>query len=291
MANMEVDGVGFSHGKRRILDGITFGASKGEVLGILGQNGSGKTTLLNCIRSEYSPDRGKVVLTDLSQDIAGFLGEIDVRNLSDRDRSRVMAVVEQNSSMNFPFTVMEVVRMGRYSRSGILDEGSESEIEVICSAMESVGVLEFSARGVDELSGGEWRRVMIAQALAQEPEILLLDEPTLHLDINHQFDLMDLCREIASERGMLVVIVTHDLQLAARYCDRIIVMKGGVIESMGTAEEVITPEMIRKVFGMRARVGYDEEMGGISVTLIGRDRQSRRRNPDISWYNRNIRKF
>ena len=276
MAGLEVDRVCFSHGRRRILDGISFDAFKGEVLGILGQNGSGKTTLLNCIRAEYRPESGKVTLVDLSQDLVGFMGSVDVRELSEHERSQVMAIVEQNSSMNFPFTVMEVVRMGRYSRVGLLDEGSESETEAVCAAMEATGVLEFSDRDVDELSGGEWRRVMIAQALAQEPEILLLDEPTLHLDINHQFDLMDLCRGIASERGMLVAVVTHDLQLAARYCDRIIVMKDGRIESMGSPEDVVTPDMIRRVFGMRARVEHDDEIGGLSVTLIGRDRGERR---------------
>ncbi|MBO4797834.1 MAG: ABC transporter ATP-binding protein, partial [Candidatus Methanomethylophilaceae archaeon] len=163
-------------------------------------------------------------------------------------------------------------KMGRYSRAGMLDENTDAETDIVCSAMESTGVLEFSDRDVSELSGGEWRRVMIAQALAQEPEILLLDEPTLHLDINHQFDLMDLCRKIVSERDILIVIVTHDLQLAARYCDRIIVMKDGEIVSMGTARDVITEKMISGVFGMRARVEYDEEIQGMSVFLIGRSR-------------------
>ncbi len=245
-------------------------------MGILGQNGSGKTTLLNCINAEYRPQKGAVRLLNFSEESMDpshrKCGSIDVRELSEHERSRVMATVEQNSHMNFPFSVMEVVRMGRYSRAGMLDENTDAEMDIVCSAMESTGVLGFSDRDVSELSGGEWRRVMIAQALAQEPEVLLLDEPTLHLDINHQFDLMDLCRTIVSERDILIIIVTHDLQLAARYCDRIIVMQNGRIVSMGTAEEVITAEMIREVFGMKARVGYDEEIGGMSVFLIGRDR-------------------
>ena len=276
MATLDVDGVCFSHGSKKILDGLTFKASKGEVVGILGQNGSGKTTLLNCINAEYKPQKGAVKLLDFSKESMDprhrALDSIDVRDMSEHERSKVMATVEQNSHMNFPFSVMEVVRMGRYSRAGMLDENTDAEMDIVCSAMESTGVLGFSDRDVSELSGGEWRRVMIAQALAQEPEILLLDEPTLHLDINHQFDLMDLCRSIVSERGILIVIVTHDLQLAARYCDRIIVMREGEIISMGTAAEVITEDMIRDVFGMRARVEYDEDIQGISVFLVGRDR-------------------
>lgn len=276
MVVLDVDGVCFSHGSKKILDGLTFKVSKGEVVGILGQNGSGKTTLLNCINAEYKPQNGAVNLLDFSKESMDphhrMLDSINVRDMSEHEKSKVMATVEQNSHMNFPFSVMEVVRMGRYSRAGMLDENTDSEMEIVCSSMESTGVLGFSDRDVSQLSGGEWRRVMIAQALAQEPEVLLLDEPTLHLDINHQFDLMDLCRTIVAERGILIVIVTHDLQLAARYCDRIIVMRDGEIVSMGAAEEVITEEMIRDVFGMKARVEYDEEIDGMSVFLVGRDR-------------------
>lgn len=275
MVELDVNGVRFSHGSAEILRGITFSVSNGEVVGILGENGSGKTTLLNCINTALAPGSGAVMISGFSrEDLDDAPGDpADVRGFTDSDRSKVLATVEQNSHQSFPFTVMETVRMGRYSRTGLFDDDDEDELDLICSVMEDTGVLRFSERSVNELSGGEWRRVMIAQALAQEPEVLLLDEPTLHLDISHQFDLMDLCRRIVRERDILIVIVTHDLQLAARYCDKVIVMRDGEVVTMGEAAEAITEDMIREVFHMEARVRYEEEIGGLNVLLVGRSVQ------------------
>ena len=141
--------------------------------------------------------------------------------------------------------------------------------------MRDTGILKFADRDIDELSGGERRRVMIARALVQEPEVLLLDEPTLHLDINHQFDLMDLIRDLSKNRGLLVVIVTHDLIFAARYCDRIIAIEGGVIAATGTAREVITPENMRRLFEIEAEVRDDPRVG-LSVTILNRYRSAQK---------------
>lgn len=275
MVELKVDSVRFSHRTKEILHGIDLDVHDGEVVGILGQNGSGKTTLLNCINTTYRQSSGSIAVADFSKDAfdprrRNMEAVMDIRSFSDTERSRIVATVEQNSNLSFPFTVMDTVRMGRYSRSGILDESDEEEMQKILNCLEETGLMDFASRNVSELSGGEWRRVMIAQALAQEPEILLLDEPTLHLDINHQFDLMDLCRRISSRGGILVVIVTHDLQLAARYCDRIIVMKEGDIIANGPARDIINEEMIADVFSMRSRVSWDDEIGGMSVFLIGK---------------------
>lgn len=275
MVELDVNGVRFSHGSIEILKGVTFSVRNGEVVAILGENGSGKTTLLNCINTEYRPSSGVVTISDFSQEGLSRIredGSVDVQDFSEADRSRLLATVEQNSQQSFPFTVMETVRMGRYSRTGMFDDDSEEELDLLCSVMEDVGVLEFADRSVNELSGGEWRRVMIAQAMAQEPEVLLLDEPTLHLDISHQFDLMELCKRIVRQRDILIVIVTHDLQLAARYCDKVIVMKKGEIVSAGTSEETITEEMIRDVFHMESKVVYEEAIDGVNVLLIERAR-------------------
>ncbi|MBR2254558.1 MAG: ABC transporter ATP-binding protein [Candidatus Methanomethylophilaceae archaeon] len=274
MVRLKVEDLKFSHGKKPILHGLDVEIRDGEVIGILGQNGSGKTTLLNCINTTYRQSKGSVAVADFSADVLDSPRELedmmDIRSFTDTERSRIIATVEQNSFMSFPFTVMDTVRMGRYSRAGILDESDEEETEKVLSCLEETGILDFASRNVSELSGGEWRRVMIAQALAQEPEVLLLDEPTLHLDINHQFELMDLCRRIVARGGILVAIVTHDLQLAARYCDRVIVMREGEIIANGPAKEVITEDMIAEVFGMRSRVAWDDEIGGMSVFLIDR---------------------
>ena len=275
MVELKVDSVRFAHRTKEILHGVSLDVHDGEVVGILGQNGSGKTTLLNCINATYRQSSGLIAVADFSKDAFDprrrtMEDIVDIRSFSDTERSRIVATVEQNSNMSFPFTVMDTVRMGRYSRSGMLDEGDDAEMEKILSCLEETGLMDFASRNVSELSGGEWRRVMIAQALAQEPEILLLDEPTLHLDINHQFDLMDLCRRISCKGHILVVIVTHDLQLAARYCDRIIVMKNGDIIANGPAKDIINEGMIADVFGMRSRVSWDDEINGMSVFLIGR---------------------
>lgn len=271
MAEIVVDELEFSHRRTPILKGISIDIVPGEVLGILGQNGSGKTTLLNCIRTEYTPTGGSVSVVDFSEDALDrghdLQGMVDVRRFTDAERSRIIAIVEQNSLMSFPFTVTETVRMGRYARTGAFDEDDDPEMVYRC--MEETGVIRFTDRNVNELSGGEWRRVMIAQALAQDPEVLLLDEPTLHLDINHQFGLMDICRSIASS-GRAVAVVTHDLEIAARYCDRIAVIESGKITAVGTPEETITSDMIRRVFHMEAKVGFDPDIGGIAVKLIRR---------------------
>ena len=285
MVKLHVDDLRFGYKTVEILHGISLDMEDGMMVGILGQNGSGKTTLLNCINTTYRQSSGSIAVEDFSKDCLDSDRDIDsimdIRSFSDSERSRIVATVEQNSFMSFPFTVLDTVRMGRYSRSTVTQESDEEEMEKIISCMEDAGVLRFASRNVSELSGGEWRRVMIAQALAQEPEILLLDEPTLHLDINHQFDLMDLCRRIVEKNRILVVIVTHDLQLASRYCDRIIVMKDGNVISDGLPEDVITEEMIADIFGMKARICWDEEMQGLSVTLINRIRQDERDRPSF----------
>lgn len=274
MVKLEIGNICFSHGKKEILKGITFEAEGGEVVGILGQNGSGKTTLLNCINTNYKPSEGNAIIVDFTEDSLDPGHELrqssDVRNFTERERSRIIATVEQNSQQSFPFTVLETVRMGRYSRSGIFDECDEDEMGFLCGVMKDVGILEFAHRNACELSGGEWRRVMIAQALVQEPDILLLDEPTLHLDINHQFDLMDLCRDLAKNRHLLIVIVTHDLMLAARYCDKVLIMQSGKIISVGPTSETITEELLAKVFHIKARVKYNETLGGVCITFIGK---------------------
>lgn len=274
MVHLDVNGVMFSYGSKKVLDDVSFSITNGEIVGIIGQNGSGKTTLLNCINSEYRPKHGSVVIRDFSPDVLESKEKqnpsADVQNLSNSERSRIIATVEQSSFMSFPFSVMETVRMGRYSHTGMFDDDDEEEISKICEVMKSTGILKFADRPVNELSGGEWRRVMIAQALAQEPEILLLDEPTLHLDINHQFELMDFLKKIVSERNILIVIVTHDLPLAARYCDKIIIMKDGKIVDAGSAKDTVTTANIENIFHMRAKIGYDKDIEGIGVFLIGK---------------------
>lgn len=254
-----VDNVKFSYPSHDVLKEISFKAKEGEVLGIIGQNGCGKTTLLKCINSSLK-STGGVITIDGN----------DVQTLSKKEIAKSMGFVMQTTNTTFPFTVYETVLMGRYARKDALSsDETEEDTRIVYEAMKDTGILNFADRDIDQLSGGERRRVMIARALVQEPRVLLLDEPTLHLDINHQFDLMELIRKLSEERGLLVVIVTHDLIFAARYCDRVIAIEHGLIAAAGTAKEVITPENMRKFFEIEVEVKDDERVG-LSVTILNR---------------------
>ena len=258
---LKIDGIGFAYPSREVLKNITFEAGKGEVVGILGQNGCGKTTLLKCINSTLKPTKG-VVTVDGS----------DIQEMSKKKIAQTMGFVMQTTNTTFPFTVYETILMGRYSRKDTFSaDEDEEDTRIIYEAMKDTGIVAFADRDIDELSGGERRRVMIARALVQEPEILLLDEPTLHLDINHQFDLMDLMRDLSKKRGLLVIIVTHDIIFAARYCDRIILIEHGLIAATGTAREVITPDNMRRYFEIEIEVKDDSRVG-LSVTILNRYR-------------------
>ena len=164
--------------------------------------------------------------------------------------------------------MFETVKMGRYPCAGN-GNSSEQETEAIYEALKDTGTVQFADRYVNELSGGERKRVLIARALAQEPEILLLDEPTLHLDVNHQFDLMDLIRRLAKEKNLLIVMVTHDLVLAARYCDRIIILQDGEIYNIGSTAEVMTSENLEESFMIKAEVTKDSRVK-LNVLLISK---------------------
>lgn len=256
---VQVDNVKFSYGPKEVLKEISFDADAGEVIGIMGQNGCGKTTLLKCINGSITPTSGSVHLD----------GE-DTSLMSKKDIAKKMAFVMQSASMTFPFTVFETVMMGRYAHQSTLSVENELDLEVVHQAMKDTGVLDFKDRPINELSGGERRRVLIARALAQEPEVLLLDEPTLHLDINHQFDLLELVRKLANEKGLLVLIVTHDLILASRYCNKLIFIEKGKIMDMGDTKRVATAGNFREIFEIITEVTEDPRFG-LNVLLVNRD--------------------
>lgn len=268
---LKVNGVTFGYDSTRILDDIEFEARQGSILGIIGQNGCGKTTLLKCINNMLKPQGGSILVEDMP---AGVLDpdkegrdSVEVSEMNRKELARCMSVVSQSAYISFPFNGFDAVMMGRYARPG---KTRREDIDAVYRAMRLAGALEFAKRPVNELSGGELRRVMIARALAQEPEILLLDEPTLHLDVNHQFDLMDLITGLKRDMDMIVIMVTHDMTFAARYCDQVILMEDGHIVAAGDTRDVLTAEMIKEVFDIRAVVEYDERVGGLNVVMIGR---------------------
>lgn len=267
-----VDGVYFEYGSKETLKDVCFEAQEGKILGILGQNGCGKTTLLKCINRMLKPKGGCIVVEDPGDDIfdkktkVTDKEEVNIKQMNRKEMARTFAVVDQNAYVSFPFTAFDAVMMGRYAR---LSGDIERDRQAVIDAMKRSGSIEFAERAVNELSGGELRRVMIGRALAQEPKVLLLDEPTLHLDVNHQFDLMNLITDL-KKSNIVIIIVTHDLMFAARYCDQIILMEKGSIVASGNTMDVLTRENIRQLFDIDAIVEYDDRVKGPNVVMIGR---------------------
>lgn len=257
--NLKLSNVVFSYNStNNAVDDVTFSAEQGEIVGILGQNGCGKTTLLKCINKSLNANSGTI-----------FLDDTELKMMPRKEIAKNIGVVSQTSNVIFPYSVMDTVMMGRFPTQNKFDSTSEVDLNIVYNAMEKTGVTKFKNKTIDELSGGERQRVLIARALAQEPSVLLLDEPTLHLDVNHQFALMDLVKKLSRENNMLVVFVTHDISLAARYCDHVIIMEHGKIYAAGSAKETITSDNLKDVFGINTKVYYEELIDGLNIIIIG----------------------
>ncbi|HEY66017.1 MAG TPA: heme ABC transporter ATP-binding protein [Caldilineae bacterium] len=251
---LEIRGLSFRYNSIPALEKVTFEIAGGELLGIIGPNGSGKTTLLRCLNRTLSPLAGAVL-------VDGH----DVAHWSRQELARQMGLVPQNTAITFPFTVLEVVMMGRHPHQGILGVASERDIAIVKESLRQTNTLHLAARPITGLSGGERQRVIIARALAQEPRILLLDEPTSHLDINHQLEVLELVRRLTNERGLVTVMTSHDLNLAARYCDRLLMLEKGQVYALGTPEEVLTPANIRRVYRVEAEICRHPATGTLQV--------------------------
>ena len=247
----------FSYREKEVLDGISLSVGRGEVVGILGPNGCGKTTLLRNINRNLSPEHGCVLVE--GEDIAG---------MHKREIARKVAAVPQTNEIGFAFTAREIVEMGRMPFQEAFRGTSSEDSRIVDEAMEQTGITDMADRQVNTMSGGERQRVIIARAIAQTPDVLLMDEPTLHLDINMQFEVLDLVSRLSREKGLTVVIVSHDLPMVARYCDRMILIHDHRIFAYGRPAEVLTPENMRTVFGIDARFEVDER-GQNTVRLFG----------------------
>jgi iron complex transport system ATP-binding protein len=254
---LKAEGVAFRYGDEWVLDGISLEVSRREILGILGPNASGKTTLLRLLSGVMEPQRGRVLLEGR-----------EIRGLGRREVARRMAVVPQETPMIYPFTALEVVLMGRHPHLPPLGFEGPRDLEVARRSLERTGCAAQAGRNVNELSGGERQRVLIARALAQEPRLLLLDEPTVYLDLRHQLDFLDLLLGLHRQEGMTVVWVSHDLNLASLACERLVLLKGGRIHAMGNPQEVLTAGKIQEVYGRRVLVDQNPQSGTPRITPL-----------------------
>ncbi len=228
---------------RPVLRGVNLEVGTGRLLCLLGPNGSGKTTVLRCMLGLLRPAAGRVLL-------AGR----DVADYSDRQLARVMAYVPQFPASAFAFTVRQIVMMGRYAHMGPLGLARAIDRGVVQQAMIMTETADLAGRTLEALSGGEAQRVMIARALAQQPKVLLLDEPTSHLDIKHQLGIYRMLVRLAHEWPMAVVCVSHDVNLAGRFADELVLLRDGEVVAAGRPGEVIRPDVLRRTYSVEVRL-------------------------------------
>jgi iron complex transport system ATP-binding protein len=247
MTTLHADAVTAGYGDRAVLHACTLAVARGEVVAIVGPNGAGKSTLLRALAGLLRPSSGSVRLDG-----------VDIATLARRELARRIAVVPQIFDTLFPFTVREVVALGRTARLGTFGGASRGDLAAIDRAIADLDLVDLASRRIDRLSGGERQRAVLAMALAQEADVLLLDEPTVHLDPGHQVVMLRLVRELACTRGLAVAAVLHDLNLAAAMATRLAVLAEGRIVCDAAPESVINAELIRDVFGPGLVVGRND---------------------------------
>ena len=246
---LTVENLSLSYGSRKVVDNVSFAVDAGEMVSIVGPNGSGKSTLLRGMSRLQKPSAGRVLL-----------GETDIRDINARAVARILAILPQSPDGGADLTVRELVFRGRFPHQGIMQRITPADTEAVEWAMEAADVSALAHRPTGSLSGGERQRAWIALALAQQPKVLLLDEPTSFLDISHQVEVMHLLRRLNRE-GMTVVSVLHDLVLAGRFSDRVIALRNGRIEFDGPPLDVLEPVGLERVFGVAMMVLPDPETG------------------------------
>ncbi|NRG41098.1 ABC transporter ATP-binding protein [Rathayibacter sp. VKM Ac-2835] len=259
-STLSVDGVTLAYDERVVVDGLSLTVPTGAISVIVGANACGKSTLLRAMARLITPREGAVLLD----------GEA-IHRLPTRQVAQRVGLLPQTPIAPEGIAVADLVARGRYPHRGWFGRGASADDDAIVEdALRATGTLEIADRPVDELSGGQRQRVWIALALAQRTDVLLLDEPTTYLDVSHQIEVLDLLTDLNRERGTTIVIVLHDLNLAARYADHLVAVRAGALYASGTPAEVVTADTVRAVFGMESRVIADPVSGTPLVLPIGR---------------------
>ncbi|MBC7909604.1 MAG: ABC transporter ATP-binding protein [Pyrinomonadaceae bacterium] len=256
---LEAREITVGYGTREAIRGVSLRAEPGAITAIIGPNGAGKTTLMRALNGALEPARGEILLD------GKFLGDYGRRAISRR-----IAVVAQEAELRFPVTVMEFALGARFASSGTGAWGWETvrDLEIAEEALRDTKLLEYKTRLMNELSGGERQRAVLARALATEAGVLLLDEPTANLDLAHQASVLQLVRARCDERGTAAVVVTHDINLAAEFADRVLIIKDGQTVALGAPREVLTPEILGESFELRVLVDTHPLSGVPRITPV-----------------------
>jgi len=256
MIKLELQSVGVAYGHNVVVKDLTFQVMPGEMVGLIGPNGSGKSTIIKAISRVVSLQSGKILLDGK-----------DVFKMPRGDLARLLGVVPQMPLLPSAFTALEIVLMGRNPHLRLLQYESARDLAITWEAMKKTATHPLAERRIGELSGGEIQRIVIARVLAQEPKSILLDEPTANLDIRHQVEILDLIKNLCLENNLTVVVALHDLNLAAQYCDRLILINNGQVHAQGTPEEVINSRNIKEVYGADGCV-YTHPVNGLPTVLL-----------------------
>jgi iron complex transport system ATP-binding protein len=243
----------------QVLDGVSLSVRRGSIVGLLGPNGSGKTTLVRVLNGTLTPARGSVTLDG-----------VPLTTLARRDLARRIAVVPQETQVTFDFSALEIVLMGRYAHLGPFTLEGPDDMSIARKALASTGTAALEARQFSTLSGGEKQRVVIASALAQSSDILLLDEPTTALDIGFQWEIGALLGRLNAEHGTTIVVSTHDLNLAAMLCTELVLIKAGRVIATGPTADVLTADNVRHLYGIDADVTFHARAGHLTVVPLAR---------------------
>jgi len=244
-AEIKIDGLSFSYSSTPVLKDITLDLTGPKFVSILGPNGVGKSTLIHCINKILSPTGGTVMLDGK-----------DVKDITIKEMAKQVGYVPYSANDTFPLTVVDTVLMGRHPHSkwGSLDK----DLDIVYDTLKMLGISHLAMRNFNELSAGQHQKVMLARGLVQEPKVLLLDEPTSNLDIRHQLDVTKMLKRLSEEKGILVIMISHDISIAAKFSDEIIMLRDGAIYAAGTPNEVITEPNLEAVYGVKSRIVDDD---------------------------------
>ena len=251
------DNISCGYGDNAVIKRLSLTVEEASFIGVIGPNGSGKSTLVKALTAVLPLMEGGVRL----------LGK-DIQKMSTRQIARSVAVIPQETSIFFPFTIEEIVGMGRHPHVGRFRRISNQDLDIVEQAMQYTDTLHLRDRCINNISGGERQRAVIARALAQQPRVLFLDEPTSHLDINHQVEIFDLMKKLNREQRLTVFAVTHDLNLCAEYCQFVYILKDGAIAGSGTPGQILTGDTIKSVYGAEVEILTNPRSGSPIIVPV-----------------------